>query len=1299
MSSLIQVSEPDAIVYISSTPFFGQLLTVRDISGERSLSNTIAVSTVGITFADGTFRKIIDTPYATITVDSFAKVVHQFPFTYGASEDAEGLTTERSLTVIGPSYIYDSLFSYGSISSLGYIDVKSIYVGEKTNSIATTPILVSTVIGIGHTYTSSILIPIDRLQSNGYVVRADVISTVVNFGTSYISVPALQSTIDGLGQYKYISAASLASTVVSLNTSYIFRSDLTSTVEGLGTFGYVSKADFLSTAKSFSGGFIRDSSYLSTIAGLATTNYVCTGQLGSTLNGLAASSYVSTGSLISTTLGLIAPPIYGFAPLYVSTTEGLGKYYISSATIVSTVNGLSIFNGSNLQSTIKGLGRSGYISTSQLTSTIEGLGNFYISSSVLTSTVGGLFNSNYTVSFVSTVRHLGTTGYLSTIIPMTSSILGYEAIQMTSTVSGAGSPYLSTTQLFSTVIGLSNTYATIPVFLSTVSGQTTFNTSNLVSTVSGLGSLKDGYVSTTQLFSTVSNVLFLDKALMTQRMTNLGISYFSTPSLFSTVQGLSNIYATPSNLISSIEGITSFNTSNLISTVCGLGSSRSYVSTTQLFSTVSGITTANDSLFSQVIDSLGSAPYLYISSPSLISTVQELSNIYIVGSNLVSSVADIAAFNPETLVSTTVGLGTSLYISRPHLISTVESVIVLNDLYYLYILPTLASAPFNYISTLSLSSTIRGLNSDTSSNGTNYVITSNLVSTIIQVNNIFSSNILSTNRGLRFIGQPPDLGGPPVVGSDNSLFWAIELMSSIFSINTINGILFKDKIATLSNIYITNEALASTVTALVAFSYLPENNQLPQLASTFTSIQASNSIVVGNYFNNLLPRLILNTAFISTVSTVSGLNTQFHVNLVNNLGLPPYSYISTASVVSTIRGLSNMYATVSATASTVFNIKYLYYPSTLVSTLNGLGNSGYVSSTNLFYTLSNVHETNVSATSSTIAGLASVSYISTASFVSTVEGLGNTYLSSSGLLSQVSTYLSSQNYTNTQFTSSIANLGTKGYYSTLSIISSIGGLGSLNYISRPQLLSTVVGISSIYATVSTLSTTTAGIEAVLLVSTLASTVAGLGSLGYVSSVVNPPNSVIIEKQKLVLVAATSQYNTSLGSRPGIVSYSNFIIPKSGATHLYIFQSNAIVPSCNIYVVGDGIQTSDIYCTQLVRATNDFRAKAFYCDGTKLNTSSDRRLKFDIVTLSNALESIRQIKGTSYRLIDTPERQLLGFLAQDIELVYPELIFQHSEYKSIKYDSIGVILLEAIKELNCECDAMLASLSLPYNKGV
>jgi hypothetical protein len=106
---------------------------------------------------------------------------------------------------------------------------------------------------------------------------------------------------------------------------------------------------------------------------------------------------------------------------------------------------------------------------------------------------------------------------------------------------------------------------------------------------------------------------------------------------------------------------------------------------------------------------------------------------------------------------------------------------------------------------------------------------------------------------------------------------------------------------------------------------------------------------------------------------------------------------------------------------------------------------------------------------------------------------------------------------------------------------------------------------------------------------------------------------------------------------------------------------------------------------------EFRASNFYADGTQLTSSSDSRLKFDITPLSNALEKIQALTGVSYVKNDCPDRKL-GFIAQDVEEICPELVFTGEDsMKSMKYDLINVVLLEAIKELNSECDSLLRNL--------
>ena len=138
----------------------------------------------------------------------------------------------------------------------------------------------------------------------------------------------------------------------------------------------------------------------------------------------------------------------------------------------------------------------------------------------------------------------------------------------------------------------------------------------------------------------------------------------------------------------------------------------------------------------------------------------------------------------------------------------------------------------------------------------------------------------------------------------------------------------------------------------------------------------------------------------------------------------------------------------------------------------------------------------VSQFTSTVAGLGSIGYISSSQLTSTVAGLG-----SIGYFSSISSLASLGYVSSTQLTSTVAGLGTSGYISSSQLISTIIGLGSLRYVSSTQLTSTVnnlgttgyVSTASLYSTVRGL-----GTAGYISSSQLISTVRGLGSIGYVS---------------------------------------------------------------------------------------------------------------------------------------------------------------------------------------------------------
>ena len=82
-----------------------------------------------------------------------------------------------------------------------------------------------------------------------------------------------------------------------------------------------------------------------------------------------------------------------------------------------------------------------------------------------------------------------------------------------------------------------------------------------------------------------------------------------------------------------------------------------------------------------------------------------------------------------------------------------------------------------------------------------------------------------------------------------------------------------------------------------------------------------------------------------------------------------------------------------------------------------------------------------------------------------------------------------------------------------------------------------------------------------------------------------------------------------------------------------------------------------------------------------NQLSDARVKRDIVSLDPVLERILQLRPTSYQYRDNaPEEDpSLGFIAQEVEEVFPELVNNKEDVRSLSYAEFTVLAIKAIQE--------------------
>ena len=88
--------------------------------------------------------------------------------------------------------------------------------------------------------------------------------------------------------------------------------------------------------------------------------------------------------------------------------------------------------------------------------------------------------------------------------------------------------------------------------------------------------------------------------------------------------------------------------------------------------------------------------------------------------------------------------------------------------------------------------------------------------------------------------------------------------------------------------------------------------------------------------------------------------------------------------------------------------------------------------------------------------------------------------------------------------------------------------------------------------------------------------------------------------------------------------------------------------------------------------------------------SDRRKKENIVTIDNALEKVRNLRGVYYDKIDEPEKgRRTGVIAQEIEEVLPEVVTyaEDTDEYGVSYGNIVGVLIEAIKEQQTQIDEL------------
>ena len=246
-------------------------------------------------------------------------------------------------------------------------------------------------------------------------------------------------------------------------------------------------------------------------------------------------------------------------------------------------------------------------------------------------------------------------------------------------------------------------------------------------------------------------------------------------------------------------------------------------------------------------------------------------------------------------------------------------------------------------------------------------------------------------------------------------------------------------------------------------------------------------------------------------------------------------------------------------------------------------------------------------------------------------------------------------------------------------VSSMGTLGC-GAITAPTTTNTINGViisNGAVSGVTTLNTITIGASG---------NVSGMGTLGCGAITASGSNSIG------GVTLNTSNITTGTGSSSiGGVTLNNGTL--TGVTDISSTSSNAVTfsspstgsaltPTLRILAPSGSTPGNAINVSNIGLGSNVFTVSSNgACTGVDFIATSDRRLKTNVATLSNALDIVKGLRGVYFTRLGQTKRSV-GVIAQEVEEVLPEVVHTgDDDMKSVSYGNIVGLLIEAVKELS------------------
>lgn len=99
-----------------------------------------------------------------------------------------------------------------------------------------------------------------------------------------------------------------------------------------------------------------------------------------------------------------------------------------------------------------------------------------------------------------------------------------------------------------------------------------------------------------------------------------------------------------------------------------------------------------------------------------------------------------------------------------------------------------------------------------------------------------------------------------------------------------------------------------------------------------------------------------------------------------------------------------------------------------------------------------------------------------------------------------------------------------------------------------------------------------------------------------------------------------------------------------------------------------------------------------------NMTSDRRVKKNISPIAPVLSKVLQLESKKYQYKDNKEtdQYSIGFIAQDVNTLFPEVVSSDRDIMALNYSAFGVLAIQAIQEQQVIIKSRLKKLTLYLN---